>query len=184
MFSGGASEMSLGISVDKAQETKLDPFGATSIEDYDLLCKEFGIQLFRPLLAKVPNPTAAMRRGVLFGHRGFGLILDAMRDHEEFAVMSGIKPDGEFHLGSLMTAREIVYFQQQGATTFYCIADVESYEDNGTPFEESEKTAVGNVADLLALGFDPERGHVYRQSREERVKDLAISFARASLWPL
>ena len=170
--------MSLGSSVDKAQVIRLDPFGASSIEDYDRLCKEFGIQPFKSLLARVANPTAAMRRGVLFGHRDFGLILDAMRDHEEFAVMSGIKPDGEFHLGSLMTAREIVYFEQQGATAFYCIADVESYEDNGTPFEESEKTALGNLADLLALGFDPNRGYIHRQSQEERVKDLAISFAR------
>ena len=170
--------MSLGSDVDKAQVIRLDPFGESSIEDYDRLCKEFGIQPFKSLLARVANPTAAMRRGVLFGHRDFGLILDAMRDHEEFAVMSGIKPDGEFHLGSLMTAREIVYFQQQGATAFYCIADVESYEDNGTPFEESEKTAVGNLADLLALGFDPKRAYIYRQSQEERVKDLAINFAR------
>ncbi|MDH5795616.1 MAG: tryptophan--tRNA ligase, partial [Candidatus Bathyarchaeota archaeon] len=170
--------MSLGSDADKAEVIRLDPFGASSIMDYDRLCKEFGIQLFKTLLARVPNPTAAMRRGVLFGHRDFGLILDAMRDGEQFAVMSGIKPNEEFHLGSLMTAREIVHYQQQGATAFYCIADVESYEDNGTPFEESEKTAVGNVADLLALGFDPERGYIYRQSQEERVKDLAIDFAR------
>jgi len=28
------------------------------------------------------------------------------------------------------------------------------------------------------LGFDPKRGYIYRQSREERVKDLAIIFSR------
>jgi tryptophanyl-tRNA synthetase len=101
-----------------------------------------------------------------------------MREDEDFAVMSGIKPTGEFHLGTLMTAREVIYFQQQGATAFYCIADIEAYEDNNVSFEESEKIAVGNVADLLALGFDLRRGYIYRQSREERVKNLAICFAK------
>ncbi|MCX8170905.1 MAG: tryptophan--tRNA ligase [Candidatus Bathyarchaeota archaeon] len=158
----------------------LDPFGATLIEDYDRLFTEFGIQPFKPLLPQVPNPCAAMRRGVIFGHRDFERIIDAMSSGREFAVMSGIKPTGEFHLGTLMTAREIIYFQQEGAMAFYCIADVEAYEDNGIPFEESEETAVNNVADLLALGFDPKKGYIYRQSKEERVKDLAIIFSRGA----
>jgi tryptophanyl-tRNA synthetase len=163
---------------DSNRKTRIDPFGTTSIEDYDYLYEEFGIQPFKPLLPEIPSTTAAMRRGVVFGHRDFDRILKAMKEREGFAVMSGIKPTGEFHLGSLMTAREVIYFQQQGATAFYCIADVEAYEDNGIPFERSEKIAVGNVADLLALGFDLGRGYIYRQSKEERVKDLAITFGR------
>jgi tryptophanyl-tRNA synthetase len=156
----------------------LDPFGSTIVEDYERLCREFGIQPLKPLLPRILNPSAAMRRGVIFGHRDFERILEAMENGREFAVMSGIKPTGDFHLGTLMTAREIVYFQQQGAIAFYCIADIEAYEDNGIPFEESEKIAVNNVADILALGFDSRKGYIYRQSREGRVKDLAIIFSR------
>jgi tryptophanyl-tRNA synthetase len=159
-------------------KTKLDPFGTTLIEDYQRLYQEFGIQQFKPLLADIPDPSAAMRRGVIFGHRDFERVLSAMKNHEEFAVMSGIKPTGEFHLGTLQTAREVIYFQQQGGTAFYCIADVEAYEDNGLPFERSQKYAVGNVADLLALGFNPDKGYIYQQSKEERVKDLALMFGR------
>ncbi|MCD6465599.1 tryptophan--tRNA ligase [Candidatus Bathyarchaeota archaeon] len=167
-----------GVAEKRESNKKLDPFGTTLVKDYERLYAEFGIQPFKPLLPQIPNPSAAMRRGVIFGHRDFERILEAMRRNEEFAVMSGIKPTGEFHLGTLMTAREIIYFQQQGAVAFYCIADVEAYEDNGIPFEESEKIAVNNVADILALGFDPKRGYIYRQSRENRVKDLAIMFGR------
>jgi len=159
-------------------KTKLDPFGTTLIEDYERLYKEFGIQPLKPLLPEIPDPAAAMRRGLIFGHRDFERVLKAMREHEDFAVMSGIKPTGEFHLGTLMTAREVIYFQQKGATAFYCIADIEAYEDNKISFERSEKIAVGNVADLLALGFDPEPGYIYQQSQEERVKNLAIHFGR------
>jgi len=158
--------------------TMLNPFGTTLVEDYGTLYDKFGIQPFQPLLSQVPNPMAAMRRGVIFGHRDFERVLKAMIEGEEFAVMSGIKPTGEFHLGTLMTAREVIYFQRQGATAFYCVADVEAYEDNGIPFERSVRNAVGNVADLLAMGFDLRRGYIYRQSTEEMVKDLAMVFGR------
>jgi len=167
------------MSTDLHSKTKLDPFGTTVIEDYERLYEEFGIQPFKPLLPEMPNPGAAMRRGVIFGHRDFERVLHAMKNHDEFAVMSGIKPTMEFHLGTLQTAREVIYFQQHGGTAFYCIADVEAYEDNRIPFERSPKYAVGNVADLLALGFDPEKGYIYQQSKEQRVKDLAITFGRA-----
>jgi tryptophanyl-tRNA synthetase len=160
------------------KKTVLDPWGTTVVEDYNRLYKEFGIQQFKSLLEEIPNPSMYMRRGVIFGHRDFEHVLENMKSHEKFAVMSGIKPTGEFHLGTLMTAREIIYFQKQGATAFYCIADIEAYEDNKILFEKSEKTAVGNVADLLALGFDPKRGCIYRQYKEQRVRDLAILFGR------
>ena len=160
------------------KKTVIDPFGTTVIEDYERLYQEFGIQPFKPLLNQIANPNAAMRRSVIFGHRDFERVLDVMKRGDDFAVMSGIKPTGEFHLGTLQTAREVIYFQQQGATAFYCIADVEAYEDNRIPFERSQKYAVGNVADLLALGFDPKKGYIYQQSKEERVKDLAILFGR------
>ncbi|MFB0543608.1 MAG: tryptophan--tRNA ligase, partial [Candidatus Bathyarchaeia archaeon] len=151
-------------------KTRLDPFGETVVEDYERLFEEFGIQPFAPLLPEIPDPMDSMRRGVIFGHRDFDRVLDVMKRGEEFAVMSGIKPSGEFHLGTLMTAREVIYFQQQGAEAFYCVADVEAYEDNNIPFQRSVEYAVGNIADLLALGFDPKKGYIYMQSQEKRVR--------------
>lgn len=158
------------------KKSVLDPWGATVVEDYNHLYEEFGIQKFDSFSSKLSNPNMYMRRGVIFGHRDFDRILGAMERGDDFAVMSGIKPTGEFHLGTLMTAKEIIYFQQQGAQAFYAIADIEAYEDNKLSFEESERIAVGNVADLLALGFDPKLGYIYRQYKELRVRDLAIHF--------
>jgi tryptophanyl-tRNA synthetase len=158
------------------RKSVLDPWGTTVVEDYNHLYEEFGIQKFNSLLPKISDPSMYMRRGVIFGHRDFDHVLETMKQGGDFAVMSGIKPTGEFHLGTLMTAKEIIYFQQQGAQAFYAIADIEAYEDNRLPFEETEKIAVGNVADLLALGFDPKKGHIYRQYREQRVRDLAVHF--------
>jgi len=166
------------MAADSPSKTVIDPFGTTIIEDYERLYQEFGIKPLKPLLSQMPDPSAAMRRGVIFGHRDFERVLAAMKGGQEFAVMSGIKPTMEFHLGTLQTAREVIYFQQHGAKAFYCIADVEAYEDNRISFERSQKYAVGNIADLLASGFNPEKGYIYQQSKETRVKDLAIRFGR------
>ena len=168
--------MEQNLVVDKDKKSVLDPWGTTVIEDYNHLYDEFGIQKFDSLESEVPNPNMYMRRGVIFGHRDFDRVLETMKYNGNFAVMSGIKPTGEFHLGTLMTAKEIIYFQEQGAQAFYAIADIEAYEDNRLSFIETEKIAVGNVADLLALGFDPTHGHIYRQSKEQRVRDLMIHF--------
>ena len=168
--------MEQNLVVDKDKKSVLDPWGTTVIEDYNHLYDEFGIQKFDSLKSEVPNPNMYMRRGVIFGHRDFDRVLETMKYNGNFAVMSGIKPTGEFHLGTLMTAKEIIYFQEQGAQAFYAIADIEAYEDNRLSFIETEKIAVGNVADLLALGFDPKHGHIYRQSKEQRVRDLMIHF--------
>jgi tryptophanyl-tRNA synthetase len=160
-------------------EVSIDPWGETVVEDYGRVFREFGIEPLPPILSQIPNPSAMMRRGVVFGHRDLPRVLEAHRKGKAFAVMSGIKPSGEFHLGTLLTAKEIVYFQKMGAEAFYCIADIEAYEDNNQSLEVSEEIAVGNVADILALGFDPQKGHIYRQSKENRVKDLSFVFGRA-----
>ncbi len=171
-----------------AKKPVLDPWGATVVEDYNHLYEEFGIQKFDSLRSKIPNPNMYMRRGIIFGHRDFDRVLETMKQGGDFAVMSGIKPTGEFHLGTLMTAKEIIYFQQQGAQAFYAIADIEAYEDNRLSFEETKKIAVGNVADLLALGFDPKKGHIYRQYKEQRCQQRFfwrwrnISHHEGNLW--
>ena len=78
-----------------------------------------------------------------------------------------------------MTADDMIYFQSlsKKATVFYAIADVEAYNDNGLSLQESSKIAIQNVADILALGLDPERAIVYKQSQEIRVMRLATIFS-------
>jgi len=158
----------------------VDPFGTTLIEDYSKLFDLFGIEPTEPLIPRFPKPNRYLRRRIDFGHRDLQKILQALEEGSDYAVMSGIKPTGEFHLGSKMTAEEIVYFQglSRRARAFYCIADVEAYADNGIPMDKSVGIAVDNVADILALGLDPDRAHIYKQSTESRVSNLAFIFSR------
>ncbi|MEM0232425.1 MAG: tryptophan--tRNA ligase [Candidatus Nezhaarchaeales archaeon] len=157
----------------------IDPWGSIEIENYEKLFEEFGIQRMDGLVDKLPCKPSFIRRGIIFGHRDFERIVEAINKQQPFAVMSGIKPTGPLHIGTILTLREMIFFQKLGGVVFYCIADIEAYEDNGIPLEESEKIALDNVVDALALGLDPSRSYIYRQSKENDVKDLAIILARA-----
>ena len=159
---------------------RLDPWGTSAIKDYSRLQSEFGIEPLAPLVPRFKKPSPHMRRGIDFGQRDLARIVEAVERNKPYAVMSGIKPTGDFHLGTKMTADDMVYFQSlsKKGTVFYAIADVEAYADNGLSFEQTAKTAVRNVADILALGLDPDRAVVYFQSEELKVMRLGIVFSR------
>ena len=162
------------------EKDQLDPWGTTAIKDYSRLQVEFGIEPIAPLLPRFKRLSIHLSRGIDFGHRDLGKILDAIDYNKPFAIMSGIKPTGIFHLGNKMTADDMIYFQSlsKKATVFYAVADVEAYCDNGLSFSQTSKIAVQNVADMLALGLDPERAVVYMQSQEMRVMKFATIFSR------
>ena len=159
---------------------KLDPWGSDAVKDYSRLREEFGIDSVQPLISRFKKLSPHLSRGIDFGQRDLARILDAIDNNKPYAVMSGIKPSGDFHLGTKMTADDMVYFQSlsKKATVYYAIADVETWCDNGIPFNESAKTALKNVADILALGLDPERAVIYFQSEEIRVMRLSSTFSR------
>jgi len=154
---------------------ELNPFGETNIEDYERLFKEFGIEDFRKI--KIKNPLATMRRGILFGHRDFNVILDCINNKKKFAVMSGIKPSNYLHLGSKMVVDEIVYFQKSGAKVYYALADIETLVDNKLSLKESLEFARDNVIDLLALGISEQNSKIYLQSREINVLRGAFEYS-------
>ena len=54
---------------------KIDPWSSTTYQDYSRLRDEFGIEEFSENLWKdLPKNHKLLRRGVIFGHRGFQLI--------------------------------------------------------------------------------------------------------------
>ncbi|MCS7136655.1 MAG: tryptophan--tRNA ligase [Nitrososphaerota archaeon] len=160
----------------------IDPWSSTLPADYETLMAEFGIEpVTDELISNFPLTHRLLRRKVEFGHRDLSRIVDNIRKNEAYAVMSGIKPTGEFHLGTMMTAEEIIFYQSLSSKSVahYCIADLEALADNGIPLEESHEIAVGNVADLLALGLDYKRAYIYKQSEEKSVQKMAFVFSTA-----
>ena len=156
--------------------TTLDPWGAVKIDNYSKLFDEFGISKFEDLLARVPNPHRYMRRHVIFGHRSYDAVLDAMLAGKPFAAMSGFMPSGRAHLGHKMVMEEIIWHQQQGGDAFLAIADMEANAVRGKSWKECRELGINEyILSAIALGFEPgEHGHIYFQSKSANVKDLSF----------
>ncbi|MFC6974740.1 tryptophan--tRNA ligase [Halomicroarcula sp. GCM10025709] len=157
-----------------ADDVRLDPWGSSTIADYRKLFEQFGIEEFDEVLPAVPNPHYLMRRGVIFGHRDYRPVADAMREGEPFAALSGFMPTGDPHIGHKMVFDEIIWHQQQGGDAYGLIADLEAHAARGLTWEEIDEHARSYVLSLLALGFDPEEGELYRQSENRQLQDLAF----------
>ncbi|WP_306054284.1 tryptophan--tRNA ligase [Natronococcus wangiae] len=157
-----------------ADDVALDPWGSSSVSDYRKLFEEFGIEEFDEVLEEVPNPHYLMRRGVIFGHRDYRPVAEAMREGEDAAVLSGFMPTGDPHIGHKLVFDEIIWHQQQGADAYALIADLEANSARGMGWDEIDEHARNYLLSLLALGFDPEEGELYRQSTNREVQDLAF----------
>ncbi|MDD2665685.1 MAG: tryptophan--tRNA ligase [Methanocellales archaeon] len=156
------------------RKIKLNPWSTNFIEDYSKLFDEFGVSPFGDLLAEVPNPHLYMRRQIIFGHRDYQPILDAMHSNQPFGVMSGFMPSGPVHLGHKMVMDEIIWHQRMGADAFFGIADMEAHAVRGIPWKECTERGINEyVLSVIALGFEP-NGRIYFQSKDTFVKDLAF----------
>ncbi|MFH0927558.1 MAG: tryptophan--tRNA ligase [Candidatus Micrarchaeota archaeon] len=157
-------------------EDKIDPWSSQMPQDMLKLYERFGLETIPAAVKKRLSHSHLFSRDIIVAQRDLGAwIKDADLPKKKAAIMSGIKPSGDFHLGSKQTAEEIVFFQKEfGAKVFYGIADLEAHADNGLSLEECRKNAVSNVADLLALGLDEKNAYIYRQSKEQRVMNRAF----------
>jgi tryptophanyl-tRNA synthetase len=154
--------------------TKLDPWGAVKIDNYSKLFDEFGISKFDDLLDKIPNPHRYMRRHVIFGHRSYESVLDAMLSGKPFAAMSGFMPTGRAHLGHKMVMEEIIWHQQQGGDAFLAIADMEAHSVRGISWQKCREYGINEyILSAIALGLEP-GAHIYFQSGSPPVKDLSF----------
>ena len=152
----------------------IDPWGSSTIEDYDDLFTQFGISKFEHFLPNISNPHYLMRRGIIFGHRGYQSILEAINSKSPFSVLSGFMPTGDPHIGHKMVFDEIVWHQKQGAKAYGLIADLEAHAARKLSWDEIDGHAKNYVLALLASGFNLETGEVYRQSENKQVRDLAF----------
>jgi tryptophanyl-tRNA synthetase len=154
---------------------EINPWASNSIEDYAKLFEEFGIRPFKDLLPRIEHPHRYMRRGIIFGHRSYDEIVEAMANNKPFSAMSGFMPSGPVHLGHKMVMEELIWHQQQGASVFMGIADREAHAVRGMSWEQCRELGVKEyILSAIALGFKPEKGYFYFQSKNEDVKELAF----------
>ncbi|HID27219.1 MAG TPA: tryptophan--tRNA ligase [Methanosarcinales archaeon] len=154
----------------------INPWGSSVIEDYSKLFEDFGIEKFE--FKDLPKAHRFHRRKIIFGHRGYDLILSAIKNKKPWAVLSGFMPSGKVHLGHKMVMEEIIWHQQIGGSAFAGIADMEAHAVRGMSWEKCKKIGVKEyLVSLVALGFDLDKGYLYFQSKNSKVKDLEFELA-------
>lgn len=146
--------------------------------DYDKLVKEFGIQELKEL-PSVFNENVLFRRKVVFAHRDIQQILERMQNKKPFVMMTGLMPSGKFHIGHMMVAEQMIFWQKAGAKIYIAVADVESYNSRNQSLEESRKIALEEyITNYIALGLKPKNCEIYFQSDRSKDAVKANAFYR------
>ena len=92
-------------------------------------------------------------------------------------ILSGLRPTGNLHLGHYFGAGKTWVDIQDNYDFYLEIADVQALTDN---FNEPEKvrTNVYEITkDLLAIGIDPEKVHIFIQSKIPEIAELTVFYS-------
>ena len=119
-----------------------------------MLVDEFGINKISDIVGDIKNPHKLMKRGVIFGHRDFNEINNIINQNKDFAVVSGMMPSGQMHIGHKMVVDQLKWYQDLGAMLSLPIADLEAYAARGISFEKGREIAVNEyLTNWIALGL-------------------------------
>lgn len=157
---------------------KVTPWEVEGDIDYRKLIREFGI---KPLmdLPKVFTDNILFRRKVVFAHRDIQQILEAKKNNKPFVMMTGLMPSGHFHIGHMILAQQMIFYQKLGAKLYIAVADVESYNARGQSLKDSRKVAVEQyISNYIALGLKPKNCEIYFQSDRSKNAKRANAFYR------
>ena len=168
-------------------EFTVTPYEVKGRIDYARLRELFGTEdLTPPLLERLraaagrPLPPS-LERGIYYSHRDLGRILDAHAAGRPFFLYSGRGPSGPVHTSHLLAFELSKWFQESfGAEMWIQITDDEKVWAKGDLSRaESYRWGLDNLADLLAVGFAPEKTHVFFDTRSiGAMYPLAVDVAR------
>mmetsp|Transcript_31141 Transcript_31141/g.72508 ORF Transcript_31141/g.72508 Transcript_31141/m.72508 type:complete len:484 (+) Transcript_31141:72-1523(+) len=141
--------------------------------DYAKLIEQFGcepitqeqIDRIERLTGKPPH--RFLRRGLFFAHRDLNLILDTYEKGQPFFIYTGRGPSSEsMHLGHLVPFLFTKWLQD----VFDVPLVIELTDDekflfkDGLSLEEARRMGFENARDIIAVGFDPAKTFIFRDT--------------------
>jgi tryptophanyl-tRNA synthetase len=169
------------------EEFVVTPYEVKGKIDYQRLKELFGTQdLTSALLEQIRVMAGGelhplLSRGIYFSHRDLGEILQKAAAGHRFFLYSGRGPSGPLHTSHLMQFELCRWFQEKfGAPMYIQITDDEKFwVRGGLSREETYRWGLENLADILAVGFDPDRTRVFFDTRSIGVMyPLAVDVAK------
>lgn len=92
-------------------------------------------------------------------------------------ILTGLRPTGNLHLGHYFGAGQN-YVKLQNDYDFYLeIADVQALTDNFNNPEKVRKNVYEITKDLLAIGMDPDKAHIFIQSKIPEIAELTVYYS-------
>ena len=144
---------------------KVTPWEVKGKIDYDKLITEFGLQPLKYLPEQFQK-NVLFRREIIFAHRDFKQIVEAIENKKPFVMMTGLMPSGKFHFGHKLVADQIIFYQNLGAKIYLTVADIEAYNSRSQNLDELRETAIKEyLTNYIALGLKPKNCDFYFQSK-------------------
>ena len=159
------------------KQVKVTPWEVSGDINYEKLIKEFGVSQIKEL-PEVFNKNILFRRKIIFAHRDIQRILEAIKNKKPFVMMTGLMPTGKFHIGHMMLAQQMVFYQKLGAKLYIAVADIEAYNARGQSLEESKKIAEDYILGYATLGLDLKKADIYFQSSRSKNSEKANAYYR------
>lgn len=162
----------------KEAKSNVTPWEVSGDINYQKLIKQFGVSPLKGL-PEVFEKNHLFKRKIVFAHRDIQRVLEAMHSKKPFVMMTGLVPTGKFHIGHIIIAQQMVFWQSLGAKVYIAVADLEAYNARGQSLEKSRKIAEDYISNYIALGLKPGNCEIYFQS--QRSKEAKKSNAYYSL---
>lgn len=167
-------------------EFHVTPWDVSGKVDYDKLVKEFGTQKIddglRLRMAKLAKKDNVMlRREYFFSHRDLNLALDDYEAGKGFFLYTGRGPSGPMHIGHLVPLMFTKWLQDAFGVNLYIeITDDEKFLfKRELDWDTVCKHAQDNIADIAAVGFDPDKTFIFKDSEYVRnVYPLLLKIAK------
>ncbi len=156
----------------------LNPWGSSSIDNYERLFTEFGLERIKEEWKRELNHYL-FKRNVVIAHRDFGKIVECVKEGRKFICLTGIASSGKLHFGHKTVLDLVKFFRSRGCICRIAVADIDAYtsREKIKTIAEARKYAVENVANLLAYGF--KKKEIYLQSRKEsRYYEFAFEISK------
>jgi tryptophanyl-tRNA synthetase len=151
-----------------ADKFTVTPWEVSGDIDYNKLIAEFGTeQINDKLLERIKKHTGELhpylKRKIFFSHRDMNWILDEYEKGNKFFLYTGRGPSDRVHLGHITVWRFTKWLQDKfGAELWFQMTDDEKFLFKpDLELEDTNKLAYENALDVIALGFDPKKTHIF-----------------------
>ncbi|KAL2162678.1 hypothetical protein VTH06DRAFT_6514 [Thermothelomyces fergusii] len=177
--SAAPDESPIPENVQKPSKQTVDPYnvsgevgedGVVKAIDYNKLIEEFGTKkIDDELLARFERVTGKrphhfLRRGIVFSHRDFELILDRYERGEPFFLYTGRGPSSDsVHVGHTIPFEFTKWLQDTfDVPLIIMMTDDEKYLfSEKKTIEEVQGYCNSNAKDIIAIGFDPAKTFIF-----------------------